>query len=151
MRIAICQVNPILADLPGNVALCLEAARKAASQAPDLIVFPEMVIPGYPPRDLLYDDDFVTATLAASADFAAQCEGLPPVLFGSIARTGDKGPKANRLIPRLLNVAYLARHGEMSIAAEKRLLPIYDVFYEPRWFRPGHFHPPLEIGGQKVG
>jgi NAD+ synthase (glutamine-hydrolysing) len=151
MRIAICQVNPTLADLPGNVALCLVAARKAARQAPDLIVFPEMVIPGYPPRDLLYDEDFVTATLAASADFAAQCEGLPPVLFGSIARTGDKGPKANRLIPRLLNVAYLARRGKMSIAAEKRLLPVYDVFYEPRWFRPGQFHPPLEIGGQKVG
>ena len=66
MRIAICQVNPTIADLAGNVALCLEAARKAANLAPDLIVFPEMVIPGYPPRDLLYDDDFVPATLAAS-------------------------------------------------------------------------------------
>ncbi|MCG2786819.1 MAG: NAD(+) synthase [Anaerolineae bacterium] len=157
MRIAICQVNPTIADLAGNVSLCLEAARKAANLAPDLIVFPEMVIPGYPPRDLLYDDDFVTATLAASSDFAAQCEGLPPVLFGSIAtkdegqKTKDEGRKTNRLLPRLLNVACLARHGKMSIAAEKRLLPIYDVFYEPRWFRPGAFRPPLEIGGQKVG
>jgi NAD+ synthetase len=157
MHIAICQVNPTIADLAGNVALCLEAARKAANLAPDLIVFPEMVIPGYPPRDLLYDDDFVAATLAASADFAARCEGLPPILFGSIAtkdegrRTKDEGRRANRLLPRLLNVAYLAQYGKMSIAAEKRLLPVYDVFYEPRWFRPGAFRPPLEIGGQKVG
>ncbi len=150
MRIAICQVNPTIADLAGNVALCLEAARKAANLAPDLIVFPEMVIPGYPPRDLLYDDDFVTATLAASSDFAARCEGLPPVLFGSIAMKDEKR-KTNRLLPRLLNVAYLARHGKMTVAAEKRLLPVYDVFYEPRWFVPGAFRPPLEIGGQKVG
>ena len=149
MRIAICQVNPTIADLAGNVSMCLEAARKAANQAPDLIVFPEMVIPGYPPRDLLYDDDFVEATLAASADFAAQCEGLPPVLFGSIARTKDQGRKTNRLVPRLLNVAYLAQYGKMSIAAEKRLLPVYDVFYEPRWFVPGAFHLPLAIAGQK--
>lgn len=157
MRIAICQVNPTIADLAGNVSLCLEAARKAANLAPDLIVFPEMVIPGYPPRDLLYDDDFVAATLAASSDFAAQCEGLPPVLFGSIAtkdegqKTKDKRRRTNRLLPRLLNVAYLAQYGKMSVAAEKRLLPVYDVFYEPRWFVPGAFRPPLEIGGQKVG
>jgi NAD+ synthase (glutamine-hydrolysing) len=151
MRISICQLNPTIADLAGNVALCLDAARQAAKQAPDLIVFPEMVIPGYPPRDLLYDDDFVTATLAACVDFAAQCEGLPPVLFGAIARASGADSKANRLIPRLLNVAYLAWGGKISIAAEKSLLPVYDVFYEPRWFRPGQFHTPLEIGGQKVG
>ena len=151
MRIAICQVNPTVADLAGNVALCLGAARKAAVQAPDLIVFPEMVIPGYPPRDILYDESFVEAVLAASADFAAQCEGLPPVLFGSIARTMDKSKKTNRLLPRLLNVAYLAQYGKMTIAAEKRLLPVYDVFYEPRWFTPGTFRPPLEVAGQKAG
>lgn len=150
MRIAVCQVNPTIADLNGNVIRCLEAAERAANLAPDLIVFPEMVIPGYPPRDLLYDDDFVEATLAASQDFAARCEGLPPVLFGSLART-TVSPGKNRLIPRLLNVAYLARHGLLSVAAEKRLLPVYDVFYEPRWFAPGAFHPPLEIGRKKVG
>jgi NAD+ synthetase len=150
MRIAVCQVNPTLADLPGNVSLCWQAARQAARQAPDLIVFPEMVIPGYPPRDLLYDEDFVAATLAASADFAARCEGLPPVLFGSIARKPGL-PSKNRLLPGLLNVAYLAQHGKMRIAAEKRLLPVYDVFYEPRWFAPGGFHPPLEIKGRKIG
>lgn len=157
MRIAICQVNPTIANLAGNVSLCLEAARKAANLAADLIIFPEMVIPGYPPRDLLYDDDFVAATLAASSDFAARCEGLPPVLFGSIAtkdegrRTKDEGRRANRLLPRLLNVAYLAQYGKMSLAAEKRLLPVYDVFYEPRWFVPGAFRPPVEVAGQKVG
>lgn len=150
MRIAVCQVNPTVADLAGNVSLCLEFARKAAAQAPDLIVFPEMVIPGYPPRDILYDESFVEAVLAASADFAAQCEGLPPVLFGSIARNGREG-RGNRLLPGLLNVAYLAQHGKMSVAAEKRLLPVYDVFYEPRWFTPGGFCPLLEIGGRKVG
>ncbi|PKN94249.1 MAG: NAD(+) synthase [Chloroflexi bacterium HGW-Chloroflexi-6] len=151
MRIAICQANPTIADLAGNVALCLGAARKAAAQAPDLIVFPEMVIPGYPPRDILYDESFVEAVLAASADFAAQCEGLPPVLFGSIARMKAESQKTNRLLPGLLNVAYLAQRGLMTIAAEKRLLPVYDVFYEPRWFVPGAFCPPLEVAGQKVG
>jgi NAD+ synthetase len=150
MRIAVCQINPTVADLAGNVSLCLDFARKAASLSPDLIVFPEMVIPGYPPRDILYDESFVEAALAASTDFAAQCEGLPPVLFGSIARNGREG-RANRLLPGLLNVAFLAQHGKICVAAEKRLLPVYDVFYEPRWFTPGEFRAPLEIGGRKVG
>ncbi len=151
MRIAVCQVNPTIADFAGNVSLCLDFARKAAEKSPNLIVFPEMVIPGYPPRDLLYDEDFVEAALAASIDFAAQCEGLPPVIFGSIARAEVEKKKTNRLMPGLLNVACLARHGKLTLAAEKRLLPVYDVFYEPRWFRPGKFTPPLQIGGQKIG
>lgn len=54
-------------------------------------------------------------------------------------------------MPGLLNVACLARHGKLTLAAEKRLLPVYDVFYEPRWFRPGKFTPPLQIGSQKIG
>jgi NAD+ synthetase len=150
MRIAVCQVNPTIGDFAGNVAVCLDFARRAASRAVDLILFPEMAIPGYPPRDLLYDDSFVEAALAASADFAARCKGLPPVLFGSLARKPGPPPK-NRLAPRLLNVACLAQYGKLSIAAEKRLLPVYDVFYEPRWFTPGSFHPPLEVAGRKLG
>jgi len=148
MNFALCQVNPTVADLAGNVNLCLQAVRRAANHNPDLILLPEMVIPGYPPRDLLYDPHFVTAVEAANADFAALCQGLPPVLFGSFYA---QPPRANPLLPRLVNAAFLARYGSLQVVAEKQLLPVYDVFYEPRWFLPGRALPPITIAGQKVG
>ena len=70
MRIAIAQVNATVGDLEGNVGQCVEAIINVLPQYPDLIVFPEMVIPGYPPRDILYDPGFVNAVQAANIDLA---------------------------------------------------------------------------------
>ncbi len=145
MKIALAQLNPTIGDLTGNVRLCRDAAQKAANLGADLVVLPEMVIPGYPPRDMLWDASFVEATLAATRDLAVQCRDLPPLLFGSIAPTGGRG------LPNLFNAAYLARDGDLTIAAKKRLLPAYDVFHEPRWFAPGTFTPLIKVAGQKIG
>ncbi|MBI3174694.1 MAG: NAD(+) synthase [Chloroflexi bacterium] len=146
LHIALAQINTTVGDLTGNLARILDAARKVHDA--DLIVFPELVVPGYPPRDILYDVSFVEAVVAATEDLAQQSKGLPPMLVGSFAPSGKK----LFLHPALHNIAYLIRDGEMQIAQIKQLLPVYDVFYESRWFVPGEKTlPPLEIAGKKIG
>ena len=148
MKIAVAQINTTVGDLSGNVARVLDAARSVASQNPDLIVFPELTVCGYPPRDILYDASFVEAVQAATLDLARQAEGLPPLLVGSFA------PAEQKLYqhPSLNNIAYLMQGGEMKVAQIKQLLPVYDVFYEPRWFIAGtKTLPPIDIAGTKVG
>ena len=146
MKLALAQINTTVGDLEGNVARCLDAARKA--QGADLVIFPELTIPGYPARDILYDPSFVEAVQAATEDLAKQARGLPPMLVCSLRPSGQKLYQH----PALHNVAYLMHEGETKLAAVKRLLPIYDVFYEPRWFVAGtESLPPVEIAGRKVG
>ena len=148
MRLALAQINPTIGDLTGNVRLILDAARSVESQGPDLIVFPEMAVPGYPPRDILYDATFVDAVEAATRDLAELARGLPPLLVGSLARSGQVLPTH----PALHNTAYLMHAGIMQIAQIKQLLPVYDVFYEPRWFVSGATTlSPIEIAETKIG
>jgi len=148
MKLAIAQINTTVGDLEGNIARIIDAARSVADQKPDLIVYPELTVCGYPPRDILYDASFVEAVQHATKDLARQAKGLPPLLVGSFA------PASHRIYehPSLNNVAYLMQNGEMKVAQIKQLLPVYDVFYEPRWFLPGDKTlPPIEIAGTKVG
>ena len=146
MKLAIAQINTTVGDLNGNIARILDAAEKVRDA--DLIVFPEMTVPGYPPRDMLYDASFVEAVQAATLDLARQARHLPPLLVGSFKPSGERHYQH----PALHNVAYLMKSGEMTVAQVKQLLPIYDVFYEPRWFVPGRKTlPPLEIAGKKIG
>lgn len=148
MKLAIAQINTTVGDLEGNVNRIISAAREVALQKPDLVVFPELAVCGYPPRDILYDASFVEAVQAATLDLARQAKNLPALLVGSFA------PAPQKLYehPSLNNIAYLMQNGDMRIAQIKQLLPIYDVFYEPRWFLPGEKTlPPIDIAGTKVG
>ncbi len=150
MKLAIAQINTTVGDLEGNVARIIDAARSVADQKPDLIVYPELTVCGYPPRDILYDASFVEAVQAATVDLALQAKDLPPLLVGSFA----PAPASRKIYehPSLNNIAYLMQNGEMKIAQIKQLLPVYDVFYEPRWFLPGEKTlSPIEIAGTKVG
>lgn len=150
MKLALAQLNTTVGDLSGNVARILDAAHSVAHQSPDLIVFPELTVCGYPPRDILYDSSFVEAVQHATKDLARQAKDLPPLLVGSFAPV-DASRKLYQH-PSLNNIAYLMHKGEMRIAQIKQLLPIYDVFYEPRWFLPGaKTLPPIEIAGTRVG
>lgn len=148
MKIAVAQINTTVGDLEGNVRRILDAAKSVADQKPDLVVFPELTVCGYPPRDILYDSSFVEAVQHATLDLARQAEGLPPLLVGSFAPAEQKMYQH----PSLNNIAYLMQNGEMKIAQVKQLLPVYDVFYEPRWFLAGtKTLPPIDIAGKKVG
>ncbi|MBN1248582.1 MAG: NAD(+) synthase [Anaerolineae bacterium] len=147
MKIALAQINPTVGDLAGNVDRCLDAIAEGDRRRADLVVLPEMAIPGYPPRDILYDSSFIDAIGEATRDLAHRAAGGPPALVGTVALGGATTVKH----PGLHNAVALLRDGEATTAAIKRLLPAYDVFLEPRWFTPGPALPPLEIAGKRIG
>jgi predicted amidohydrolase len=147
MKVALAQVNPCIGDLEGNVERCLAAIATARSQGAELVVLPEMAIPGYPPRDILFDTSFSEAVFEANQDLARRSSGGPPVIVGTLMPGSERTPHH----PGLYNAAVLLQGGEVKLVAAKRLLPAYDVFYEPRWFVPGPILPPLTLGGTHVG
>ncbi len=147
MKITIAQLNPIVGDLAGNVEKCLTAMHQSAEDGADLVVLPEMMVPGYPPQDILLDASFIDAIQAANADLAAQSKGLPPTLVGSLVPILN-APKS---APKLHNVALLLNDGTLEIAAYKQLLPNYDVFHEKRWFQSGPASTPITIAGRSIG
>lgn len=147
MKIALAQINPCIGDLEGNVEICLSAVEQAHAQGADLVVLPEMAIPGYPPRDILFDNSFSAAVFEATADLAHCTADGPPVIVGTLAKSATHPPQH----PGLYNAAMLLQGGKAHLAAAKRLLPAYDVFHEPRWFVPGEPMPPLNIDGKNIG
>lgn len=146
LRIGVAQVDTRLGDLASNTRNVQEAVAALAPGAPDLVVLPELVVPGYPPRDLLCDPAFVAASLQAQQELAARLADGPPVLLGGIW-PGAPTPRH----PGLFNAALLLDRGRCTLAQAKRLLPAYDVFHEPRWFLPGPASPPLALGAAAAG
>lgn len=145
MKVGLAQINPTVGDLAGNVARCLEAIA-SASEA-DVIVLPELAIPGYPPRDILFDASFTEAIIAATDDLAHQTRNAPPVIVGTVLPANETPPQH----PGLYNVAVLLEGGTVTRLAAKRLLPAYDVFFEPRWFIPGEASAPVTVADTSIG
>ena len=130
MKIALAQINPIIGDFTHNTEKIIAAAEKAIALSCDLIVFSELVISGYPPRDLLEKKDFVDANRIHLQKLVTSIKGIG-VICGVVAKNpNEKG------IP-LYNSAVLFDNGKILHQAHKRLLPTYDVFDERRYFEPG--------------
>jgi NAD+ synthase (glutamine-hydrolysing) len=130
MRIALAQLNPIIGDFSSNTDKMRTAAEKAKDLSCDLIVFPELAISGYPPRDLLEKNEFVEANLASLKSLVQSITGIG-VICGYVDRNPGKSGNP------LHNSAVLFEGGEILHRAHKRLLPTYDVFDETRYFEPG--------------
>ncbi len=139
MRIALAQINTTVGDFAGNVSRIVAAARAAPA---DLVLFPELAVSGYMPRDLLLEPSFLDACERALQEIARA--KAPPLLLGTVQRAQGPGKP-------LLNVAVLVRDGKHEVVAEKRLLPTYDVFDERRYFRPGVMRAPLALSGKRIG
>lgn len=147
MRIGIAQIDGRVGDFGGNAARIVAAARAAAENRADLVVFPELCVTGYPPRDLLCDERFVEAAIEATARLARELAELPAALLGTIALAPARSPGH----PGLYDAAVLVRGGRIEATLAKELLPSYDVFHEPRWFVPGPEKPLVEVAGRRVG
>jgi NAD+ synthase (glutamine-hydrolysing) len=130
MKIALAQLNPIIGDFDYNTDKMRAAAEKARDLACDLVVFSELAISGYPPRDLLEKKEFIETNLTYLKGLVKSIRGV-----GVICGYVDRNPmKAGNL---LYNSAVLFEGGEILHTAHKRLLPTYDVFDETRYFEPG--------------
>jgi len=125
MKFALCQINPTVGALNYNKELILKYYDSAIEQSADIVVFPELVITGYPPQDLLLENGFVEDNLNTLNEIAAQ--STVPMIVGYIRRDGNK----------LFNSAALCFDGKVSQTYDKILLPTYDVFDEDRYFEQG--------------
>lgn len=144
MNIAICQINTTVGDFAGNTALICEHISWARGQGADLVLFPEMAVCGYPPRDLLDRASFVDANLAALNQVIAASQGLH-VVVGYVAR--NDAPTG----PWLFNSAALIADGRLVASQHKTLLPAYDVFDESRHFAPATGQCLFDVAGRRLG
>jgi NAD+ synthase (glutamine-hydrolysing) len=140
LRVALCQINPVVGDLGGNAGRIIEALQTAEDDGADLAVFPELAITGYPPEDLLLKPGFVADNQAALAKVAAATARCAAVV-GFVEADLD-----------LHNAAALCAGGEVRGVYRKQRLPNYSVFDEQRYFAPGREATELWlVGGVRVG
>jgi len=127
VRVALGQVNPTVGDLIGNAGLVQRFSLKAREANADLVVFPEMVLTGYPPEDLLLEPTFLVATEKTLQTLARQLPKDIAVVLGAPEKKGD----------RLYNTAVVIHHHRVQHRFRKWFLPNYGVFDEHRYFTPG--------------
>lgn len=142
MRLALAPLNPTVGDLDSNRDLCAAAIDDAQCAGADLLLLPELVITGYPPRDLLWDEGFVEAARERAASLARLTRGIT-VVVGAPRRDAGSGAIYNSL--------FALRDGAEVAHYDKRLLPTYDVFDEDRYFTPGESATVIEVAGRRVG
>ncbi len=144
MKIALAQIDPTVGDIAGNAAKAAGAIARAAAEGAKLVVFSELVLTGYPPRDLLSRPSFVAGCTRAVEDLAAGCTE-------TAALVGFVRPAADSPGRPLENAAALLAGGTVAAVHVKSLLPTYDVFDETRYFRPGPPPEPVPVDGVPVG
>jgi NAD+ synthase (glutamine-hydrolysing) len=144
MRIALAQINPIIGDIAGNSALIRQAIEDARNQGAHLVVFPEMTILGYPPKDLLLKPAVIENNLKALEELAAQCTDIAAIIGFAAPSDAPRGRS-------LYNAAAFCHQGRVVKRFVKSLLPTYDVFDERRYFEPGPASDVFEFMGIKLG
>lgn len=139
MTVAIAQFNPTVGDMDANVGRMRSLIADARAAGATLVVFPELAVFGYPPKDLLLRADAVKKNADALAAVARAADGIT-VVTGYVG-AGDGGTGKG-----VLNAAAVCRDGRVVASYAKRLLPTYDVFDESRHFRPGTAPVVVDVG-----
>jgi NAD+ synthase (glutamine-hydrolysing) len=139
MRLALAQMNSVVGDLDGNRARVLDWLERARDAGADLVLFPELIVTGYPPEDLLLRPGFIRAAQRSLGEIARQTQGIV-ALVGSPYYERD-----------LANACIVCAGGEIRAVYRKRFLPNYGVFDEDRYFAPGRDLVMLELCGSLVG
>jgi NAD+ synthase (glutamine-hydrolysing) len=147
MRIALAQLNPTIGDFNGNLEKIAGTLDSIRGDPPDLAVFPEMFLTGYPPRDLLERDWFIEGAGRALDLLSGVAKAHPStaILVGTVLRSGRSPGKG------LHNAAVLLMNGQALATVHKTLLPTYDVFDEARYFDPGDNVHVIPFAGEKLG
>jgi NAD+ synthase (glutamine-hydrolysing) len=149
LRVALAQVNATVGDLAGNSDLVLEWTRRAADQGARVVVFPEMMLTGYPVEDLALRASFVDASVAAvreTADRLADAGlGGIAVVTGYLDRKTGVRPRVGLPAGAPLDAAALLYDGAVAVTSAKHHLPNYGVFDEFRYFLPGDVLPVFRL------
>ena len=144
MKIAVAQLNFHVGNFESNTKKIIKCIAEAKTQQADLIVFSELAICGYPPRDFLEFDDFVEKCMASIHEVAKVSEGISVIVGGPSKNDTGKGKS-------LFNSAFVITNQKIEKVIHKTLLPTYDVFDEYRYFEPNRSFDVVRVAGKKVG
>jgi len=139
LRIGLAQVNTTVGDLRGNTDRILGGLKRAQEQCVDLVLFPELSIPGYPPEDLLLKPSFIESNRVCLHELLPYTQGLTAVV-GFVDVDSD-----------IYNAAAVLHDGQLAGVYHKALLPNYAVFDEVRYFKAGEAFPLFELDGLIFG
>jgi len=134
MKVSLCQINPTVGAVDRNADLIMKWYQKAVAAGAELTVFPELVLVGYPPQDLLLRRHFLDKAEMALKSIAEKT--TVPMIIGNPLRENGA----------LYNCAFVCSDGEITGHYKKRLLPTYDVFDEDRYFTSGESMEVIEVG-----
>jgi len=144
MRIGLAQINSTVGDLAGNRRKILDAYRTLVARGAELVIFPELIVCGYPPRDLLFKRRFVSDNEGSLTEIATQIGEIPAVIGFVETNPASEGR-------RFFNAAAFCQNGEISVIARKCLLPTYDVFDEDRYFEASREPAIVTYAGHEIG
>jgi NAD+ synthase (glutamine-hydrolysing) len=143
MKIALAQLNYHIGNFEYNTNKIIESIELAKGKGVDLIVFAELAICGYPPRDFLEFDEFIDLSEKAAYQIATHCKGIACIVGLPVKNEALAGKD-------LYNAAYFIEDGQVKRIVKKALLPNYDVFDEYRYFEPGKNFECVDFKGIKI-
>ena len=143
MKIALGQINPTVGDFSGNAGKIIEFSQRARGAGAGLILFPELSISGYPPRDLVERPSFQARNQQVAEQIAADTRGIA-VICGLVTQASAETGKS------VMNSAALLRDGKIDFIQSKMLLPTYDVFDEMRNFAPANSQQLFDFCGNRM-
>ncbi len=143
MRIGFAQLNPTVGDFAGNSGKILAAYHALVERGAEVVLAPELALPGYPPLDLLFKSQFVPRNLAALSALHEKIDSVP-LLVGYVDMNEGPGRPFR-------NAAAVLQRGRPVQKVFKTLLPTYDVFDESRYFEPATTTAPVDLAGQRCG
>jgi NAD+ synthetase len=144
LRVAVAQIDTTVGDFAGNSRKILELGRRAEREGADVVLFPELAVCGYPPRDLVERRTFIAQSERA-AGAVARAAGKALWIFGSLEHNRGRSGR------QVFNTAVAARKGRIVSRYHKRLLPTYDVFDEGRYIEPGDRPAVIRLSGKRIG
>ena len=143
MKIALVQQNYHIGNFDGNLDKIISGIRRARNDGAELVIFSELAVCGYPPRDFLEFEDFISQCYEAIESIKKESKNIG-VIVGGPARNPMKEGKD------LFNAAWLLADGEVLGSAHKTCLPNYDVFDEYRYFEPAYDWKVIPFRGKKI-
>ncbi|MFO7977890.1 MAG: NAD+ synthase [Bacteroidales bacterium] len=143
MRIALAQINLHVGHFEENTRQIIQTIRQAESAGADLVVFSELTICGYPPKDLLYYEEFLQQCRDGIEEIATYCKNIAAIVGGP---DPNPRPQGNRLY----NAAFFLEKGRIAHTYHKGLLPTYNVFDEGRYFEPAISFQTIPFMGHKI-
>jgi len=144
MKIALCQINPIIGNLDYNKEKIVKGYKRGTAAKADLVIFPELSLVGYPPLDLVEKKEFRSA-VNKKINELAKITGETGLLFGAITEDHD------RIGTNIHNSAVLCYDGKVQFIQPKTLIPNYDVFDEMRYFEPAKEVLVHKFKGENIG